>query len=549
MAPVAARLAELLGRPVASAGDCVGPAVEAAAAALGPGEVLLLENLRFHAEETANDPGFAARLAALAEVYVNDAFGTAHRAHASTEGVAHLLPAVAGLLMTRELEMLGALLARAAAALRRRAGRSQGLRQDRRHREDARRRRRGADRRRHVLHLLQGRRARGRRLALRGRQARRRVRRSPPRRAPRPPTSSCPPTSSSRRPPRPARRPRSCRPTACPPTRWGSTSDRVTAAAFAARDRRGRHRLLERPDGPVRDRRLRRRHAGRRRGRGREPGRDRRRGRRLGRRPAPLRPRGPHRLTCRPAAGRRWNSSRARRFPASRPFWTGSEDERSAPPADGGQLEDVQDAARDAGLLRRLRAAGRRRRRPRRARLPAGPLPRGGRVGGGGHGDRRRRPDDALRRRGRLHRRDRRPGCSSSWASRTSSSGTPSGASTSPRTTPTWRARCAPPSTRAGPRALRGGEPRRARGRAHRGEDRRAGRRRPRRGAARRARRDGGRLRAHLGDRHRPHGDPRGRAGDHRRRCAPACGLASATPPTGCASSTAAASSPTTSTS
>lgn len=111
MAPVAARLGELLGRPVKTAPDCVGPDVEAAAAALAPGEVLLLENLRFHPEETADDPAFAARLAALAAVYVNDAFGTAHRAHASTEGVAHLLPAVAGLLMVRELEMLGKLLA------------------------------------------------------------------------------------------------------------------------------------------------------------------------------------------------------------------------------------------------------------------------------------------------------------------------------------------------------------------------------------------------------------------------------------------------------
>jgi phosphoglycerate kinase len=110
MAPVAARLGELLGRPVATADDCVGPAVEAAARALAPGEVLLLENLRFHAEETANDAAFAAQLAALADVYVNDAFGTAHRAHASTEGVTHHLPAVAGLLMTRELEMLGRLL-------------------------------------------------------------------------------------------------------------------------------------------------------------------------------------------------------------------------------------------------------------------------------------------------------------------------------------------------------------------------------------------------------------------------------------------------------
>ena len=110
MAPVAARLAELLGRPVKTAADCVGPAVAAAASGLLPGEVLLLENLRFHAAETANDPAFAAQLAALADVYVNDAFGSAHRAHASTEGVTHYLPAVAGFLMIRELEMLGALL-------------------------------------------------------------------------------------------------------------------------------------------------------------------------------------------------------------------------------------------------------------------------------------------------------------------------------------------------------------------------------------------------------------------------------------------------------
>ena len=110
MAPVAARLAELLDRPVATTSDCVGPEVEAAVAELGPGDVLLLENLRFHREETENDPDFAKALAKLADVYVNDAFGTAHRAHASTEGVARHLPAVAGLLMTRELEVLGRLL-------------------------------------------------------------------------------------------------------------------------------------------------------------------------------------------------------------------------------------------------------------------------------------------------------------------------------------------------------------------------------------------------------------------------------------------------------
>jgi phosphoglycerate kinase len=105
--PVAERLAELLGAPIATARECVGPEVEAAVARLEPGAVLLLENLRFHAEEEANDPAFARALAALADVYVNDAFGTAHRAHASTEGVAHELPAVAGFLMEKELEYLG----------------------------------------------------------------------------------------------------------------------------------------------------------------------------------------------------------------------------------------------------------------------------------------------------------------------------------------------------------------------------------------------------------------------------------------------------------
>jgi phosphoglycerate kinase len=88
--------------------DCVGPEVEAAAAALKPGDTVLLENLRFHPEEEANDPEFARRLAALADVYVNDAFAAAHRAHASTEGIAHHLhPAAAGLLMARELGALG----------------------------------------------------------------------------------------------------------------------------------------------------------------------------------------------------------------------------------------------------------------------------------------------------------------------------------------------------------------------------------------------------------------------------------------------------------
>ncbi len=105
--PVAARLGELLGTPVRKADDCVGEQVKEAAMALSDGEVLLLENLRFHPEEEANAEEFARELASLGEVYVNDAFGAAHRAHASTEGVARFLPAVAGLLLAREIEVLG----------------------------------------------------------------------------------------------------------------------------------------------------------------------------------------------------------------------------------------------------------------------------------------------------------------------------------------------------------------------------------------------------------------------------------------------------------
>ena len=106
LTPVAARLQELLGKPVKMAPDCIGPEVEAMKPA--PGEVLLLENLRYHSEEEKNDPEFAKKLAALCDVYVNDAFGSAHRAHASTEGMIQFVPeAGAGLLMEQELEYLG----------------------------------------------------------------------------------------------------------------------------------------------------------------------------------------------------------------------------------------------------------------------------------------------------------------------------------------------------------------------------------------------------------------------------------------------------------
>jgi phosphoglycerate kinase len=107
LAPVAARLSELLGKKVILAPDCVGPEAEKAVQSMKPGDVVMLENVRFNPEEEKNDPAFAKSLASLGDLYVNDAFGTAHRAHASTEGVARLLPAVAGFLMEKEIEFLG----------------------------------------------------------------------------------------------------------------------------------------------------------------------------------------------------------------------------------------------------------------------------------------------------------------------------------------------------------------------------------------------------------------------------------------------------------
>ena len=111
LAPVAERLSAKLGRKVELASDVIGPDAKAKAAALGEGDVLLLENVRFHAEEEKNDPAFAKELASLAEIYVNDAFGTAHRAHASTAGVADYLPAVCGYLIQKEISIMGKALA------------------------------------------------------------------------------------------------------------------------------------------------------------------------------------------------------------------------------------------------------------------------------------------------------------------------------------------------------------------------------------------------------------------------------------------------------
>lgn len=105
--PVAKRLEKLLGRPVMALKDCVGADVKNAVSSMKAGDVVLLENLRFHPEEEKNDPGFARELASLGDIFVNDAFGTAHRAHASTEGVTHYLPSVAGFLLEKEIQYLG----------------------------------------------------------------------------------------------------------------------------------------------------------------------------------------------------------------------------------------------------------------------------------------------------------------------------------------------------------------------------------------------------------------------------------------------------------
>ena len=107
MKPAAKRLSELLGKEVILAADVIGEDAKAKAAALKPGEILMLENVRFHKEETKNDPAFAKELASMADIFVNDAFGTAHRAHASTAGLADYLPAVSGFLIKKEIEIMG----------------------------------------------------------------------------------------------------------------------------------------------------------------------------------------------------------------------------------------------------------------------------------------------------------------------------------------------------------------------------------------------------------------------------------------------------------
>ena len=154
--PVAKRLSELLGMDVIMAADIIGEDAKAKAAALQPGQLMLLENLRFDKREEKNDPEFARELASMADVYVSDAFGTVHRAHASTAGVSAYLPAYAGLLVEKEISIMGKALERSRPSLRRHPRRRQGQRQDRRHQQPAGEGRHHHRRRRHGLHLQDG---------------------------------------------------------------------------------------------------------------------------------------------------------------------------------------------------------------------------------------------------------------------------------------------------------------------------------------------------------------------------------------------------------
>ena len=229
LGPVAKRLSELLDRPVEFAEDSIGDAArKAIEKAAAGGKVVLLENLRFHPEEEKNDSDFARQLAELADVYVNDAFGSAHRAHASTEGIVHhVKEKAAGLLMAAEVEYLGRILEKPGSALRRRARRRQGVRQARGHQEPRAAGRRAPHRRRDGVHLLQG----ARRCRWDNRSSRRICWTRPGRSSSRPGrgtcASSCRSITSSRRSSRRASRPR--RSTSAirrSATAWGSTSGR-----------------------------------------------------------------------------------------------------------------------------------------------------------------------------------------------------------------------------------------------------------------------------------------------------------------------------------
>ena len=169
LAPVAKRLSELLGQDVPLTADVIGPDATAKAAALQPGQIMLLENLRFEPGEEKNDPAFAKALADMADIYVSDAFGTVHRAHASTAGVANYLPAVSGFLIQKELEIIGGALANPKRPPGGCPGRQQGLLKNRRHQQPAGKGGRAHHRRRDGLHVPEGHGRPHRQLAVRGR--------------------------------------------------------------------------------------------------------------------------------------------------------------------------------------------------------------------------------------------------------------------------------------------------------------------------------------------------------------------------------------------
>ena len=154
--PVADKLGELLGRPVAFAADCIGEAAAKVVAALQPGEIAVLENLRFHKGEEKNDPAFAKALAKLGDIFVGDAFSTAHRAHASTEAITRLLPSYAGPLLMEEINALRERAGEAGAPGGGRDRRRQGVDQDRRAHQSRRQGRQADHRRRHGQHVLAG---------------------------------------------------------------------------------------------------------------------------------------------------------------------------------------------------------------------------------------------------------------------------------------------------------------------------------------------------------------------------------------------------------
>ena len=201
-------------------------------ASLRDGDVGMLENVRFEPGEEANDPAFARQLAAFGDVFVNDAFGTAHRAHASTEGVAHLLPAVAGKLMARELEMLGGVMDNPRSAGGRHRRRLEDLDQGRRARPSARSRRRALGRRCDGVHLLPRARREHRDLAGRGGAGRRPRAACSRKPADGAPTSAFPSMPWSSKRPSPARRPRSSRGRRSPTDGWWSTQALTRCSAL-----------------------------------------------------------------------------------------------------------------------------------------------------------------------------------------------------------------------------------------------------------------------------------------------------------------------------